>query len=97
MFDLGSALECVAIQDVLAATDSMNDECHRQLKQILHRIVSMLTRMIARSDLVAESATEYNAGVEYKYEYRDAEYEYDEVRKPEPSRPPKDGYQFDTK
>ncbi|TWU44950.1 hypothetical protein Q31b_01210 [Novipirellula aureliae] len=51
--------------------------------------------MIARSDVVADSATEYNAGVEYKYEYREAEYEYeyeyDEVRNPEPGRAPKDG------
>jgi len=35
----------------------------------------MLTRLIARSNTVAESATEYNAGIEY--EYRDAEYEYE--------------------
>ncbi|EMI15954.1 S23 ribosomal protein [Rhodopirellula maiorica SM1] len=86
----GSALECVAIQDVLAATDGMNDERHRQLKQMLHRIVSMLTRLIARSDVVGEPAVEYNAGVEYKYEYRYAEYEYDESRKPEPGRAPKE-------
>ena len=87
----GSALECVAIQDVLSATDGLNDERHRQLKQMLHRIVSMLTRLIARSDVVAEPAAQYNAGVEYKYEYREAEYEYDESRKPEPGRAPKDG------
>ncbi|GAA5504866.1 hypothetical protein [Novipirellula caenicola] len=41
----------------------------------------MLTCLIACSDTVAESALEYNAGVEY--EYRDAEYEYDEGRKPQ--------------
>ena len=87
----GSALECVAIQDVLSATDGLNDERHRQMKQMLHRIVSMLTRLIARSDVVAEPAAQYNAGVEYKYEYREAEYEYDESRKPEPGRAPKDG------
>ena len=51
----------------------------------------MLTRLIARGDVVAEAPTEYNAGVEY--EYRDAEYEYkyDEGRKPEPGRAPEDG------
>ncbi|WP_146524692.1 four helix bundle protein [Novipirellula artificiosorum] len=81
----GSVLECVAIQDSLAATDGMSDERHRQLKRLLHRIVSMLTRLIARSDVVAES------GSEYKYEYREAEYEYGEGRKPEPSRAPEDG------
>ncbi|TWU43537.1 hypothetical protein Q31b_25780 [Novipirellula aureliae] len=60
----------------------------------------MLTRWIARSEVVAEAATEYNTGVEYEYEYRVAEYEYDEVRKSgsqevrksEPGRAPKDGY-----
>ena len=41
----------------------------------------MLTRLIARSDVVTESGVKYNAGIEY--EYRDAEYEYDEDRKPE--------------
>ncbi len=89
----GSALECVAIQDVLAATDGLNDERHRQLKRMLHRIVSMLTRLIARSDVVAEPVTEYNAGIEYEYREAEYEYEYDttEGRKPEPSRAPKDG------
>ena len=87
----GSSLECVAIQDVLTATDGLKDERHRQLKQMLDRIVSMLTRLIARSDVVAEPVTEYNAGIEYEYEYREAEYEYDEGRKPEPGRAPKDG------
>ena len=47
----------------------------------------MLTRLIARSDVVAESGAVYNAGVEY--EYREAEYEYEDDRKPEPSRAPK--------
>ena len=73
----GSALECVAIQDVLAATEGLDDKRHAELKRILHRIVSMLTRLIARSEVVSEPSAEYNAGVEYKYEYREAEYEYD--------------------
>jgi four helix bundle protein len=87
----GSALECVAIQDILAATDGLGDNRHGELKRTLHRIVSMLTRLIARSDVVGETAAEYNAG--FKYEYRDAEYEYkyDKDAKPEPSRAPKDG------
>jgi len=45
------------------------------LKQALKRIVSMLTRLIARAGVVAEPATGYNAAVEY--EYREAEYEYE--------------------
>ena len=57
----GSALECVAIQDILAATEGLNETRHTELKRTLHRIVSMLTRLIARSDVVAEPATQYNA------------------------------------
>ena len=71
----GSALECAAIQDVLAATEGLNDKLHEQLKRTLHRIVSMLTRLIARSEGVADPGTEYNADVEY--EYREAKYEYE--------------------
>ena len=70
----GSTLECVAIQDVLAATEGIDERAHDELKRLLHRIVSMLTRLIARSDAVAEATAEYNAEVEY--EYREAEYEY---------------------
>ena len=73
----GSALECVAIQDVLAATQGLSITRQAELKRVLHRIVSMLTRLIARSDAVAESSAKYHAEVEYEYEYRDAEYECD--------------------
>ena len=86
----GSALECVAIQDILAVTGGLHDDRHDKLKRTLHRIVSMLTRLIARGDVVAESEAEYDE-IEYKYEYRDAEYEYDGGREPEPSRAPEDG------
>ena len=52
----------------------------------------MLTRLIARSGVVAETGTEYNAGVESKY--RDAEYEYEQdEEKPEPRIAPKDAAQ----
>jgi len=86
----GSALECVAIQDILAVTGGLHHDRHDKLKRTLHRIVSMLTRLIARGDVVAESEAEYDE-IEYKYEYRDAEYEHDGGREPEPSRAPKDG------
>ncbi len=71
----GSALECASIQDVLAVTSGIENEQHGDLKRTLKRIVSMLTRLIARADVVAEPATESNADEEY--EYRDAEYEYE--------------------
>ncbi len=38
------------------------------------RIVSMLTRLIQRTECVAEGLIEY----EYEYEYREYEYEYEE-------------------
>ena len=47
---------------------------------MLKRIVSMLTRLIARADTVSEPASEY--------EYRRAEYEYDGADEPEPCRAP---------
>ena len=46
----GSALECAAVQDVLAATSGIDPDHHRVFKMILVRIVSMLTRLIARSE-----------------------------------------------
>jgi len=76
----GSALECAAIQDVLAATDGLSNEPHDQLKRKLHRIVSMLTRLIAHLAAVAPE-TEYKTNVECKYEYREAEYEYEQDEK----------------
>ena len=86
----GSALECVAIQDILTAIGGLDHDRHVQLKRMLHRIVSMLTRLIARSDVARETCAEYNALVEY--EYHDVKYEYknDRDRKPEPSQAPKD-------
>ena len=76
----GSAMECASIQDVLAATGGIDDESHGDLKRMLRRVVSMLTRLIGRVAVVSESNEEYNAVGEY--EYRDAEYEYEE--QPEP-------------
>ncbi len=86
----GSALECVAIQDILVATEGVNEATHRQLKRKLHRLVSMLTRLIARSNSVSEPGAPYTADDEYEYrdaeyEYRVAEYEYKYEQKPEPS------------
>ena len=52
----GSALECASIQDVLAATDGIDDESHGELKRMLRRIVSMLTRLIGRADVVSETS-----------------------------------------
>ncbi|MFG0261255.1 MAG: four helix bundle protein, partial [Novipirellula sp. JB048] len=79
----GSALECAAIGNVLTATGGLDDELHCKLKRVLRRIVSMLTKLIGRADVVSESSEHYNAAGEY--EYRDAEYKYEhEEDKPEP-------------
>jgi hypothetical protein len=43
---------------------------------MLHRIVSMLTRMTERAPHVSEVETKY--GLDYDYEHRCAEHEHDE-------------------
>jgi hypothetical protein len=66
---LGSALECAATLDVLrvcAATDGSTAEAG---KQLLQRIVAMLTRMTRRPTMELREESEY--------EYRCAEYEDD--------------------
>ena len=67
----GSALECASIHDVLAVCDAIDDESHRRGKSDLKRFVSMLTRLSQRTEGVSERS------IEYEYEYRCAEYEYD--------------------
>ena len=80
----GSALKCASIQDVLAVTGGLDDANHRDLKRTLKRIVSMLTRLIARTDVVAESGTEYHGPDECEYRCAEYEYEYEDEKKPEP-------------
>jgi four helix bundle protein len=41
----GSALECAAIQDVLQVGHTLSSEDNARLKELLNRIVAMLTRM----------------------------------------------------
>jgi len=65
----GSALECAAIHDMLMAFAAVAAEPNCQGKSQLRRIVSMLTRLIQRTDRVGQDP------IEYEYEYRDAEYE----------------------
>jgi four helix bundle protein len=68
-FDMarGSALECAAIHDVLRVFDAIDVESNRDGKSNLKRIVSMLTRLIQCTEIVAAD--------QVGYEYRDAEYE----------------------
>ena len=74
----GSTLECAAIQDVLTATEGLDADRNSELKGMLKRIVSMLTRLIARGEMVGEP------GVEYEYRYAEYEYEYDGAEVQEP-------------
>jgi four helix bundle protein len=68
----GSALECASIHDVLRVCDAIDNESNLRGKSDLKRIVSMLTRLIQRTEAIAEDR------IDYEYEYRDAEYEYEE-------------------
>ena len=65
----GSSLECAAIHDVLRVGDAIDDDSNRHGKSNWKRIVSMLTRLIQRTETVSEGR------IEYEYEYREAEYE----------------------
>jgi four helix bundle protein len=79
----GSALECAAIQDVLAASGGPAAGPDRAMKGRLHRIVAMLTRMAMRADAVAETPAGYGAGIDSEHEHRCAEHEGG--REPEPA------------
>ena len=50
----GSALECAAIHDVLRVCDAIHDDSNCRGKTDLKRIVSMLTRLIQRTNGVSE-------------------------------------------
>jgi len=70
----GSALECASIHDVLRVCDAIDPTSDSHGKSNLKRIVSMLTRLIQRTQSVSEGS------IEYEYEYRDAEYEYENTK-----------------
>lgn len=61
---------------MLRVCDAISEDSNRLGKSNLKRIVSMLTRLIQRTENVAEER------IEYEYEYRDAEYEYEASRTP---------------
>ncbi|MCS7471624.1 four helix bundle protein [Stieleria sp. ICT_E10.1] len=87
----GSALECAAIQDVLTATGGLDAATGRELKLKLKRIVSMLTRMVMKTDTVSEAPARYDADIDYDDEHRFAEHEHEWRAEPEPSRAPEPG------
>ena len=59
------------MHDVLRVCNAIELESNLRGKADLKRIVSMLTRLVPRAQRVSEDS------IEYEYEYRGAEYEYE--------------------
>ena len=55
----GSALECAAVQDILEVCGVLSPESNTEAKQLLDRIVAMLTRLGGRDYSVEEEPAEY--------------------------------------
>jgi four helix bundle protein len=65
----GSARECGAILDILVRCLVITEDDGKSGKELLVRIVAMLTRMIGPADQVREVPASYGYGYEYAYEY----------------------------
>ena len=52
------ALECTAVHDILKVFAAVDEEPNHTAKLQLRRIVSMLTRLIQRTDRVAQERVE---------------------------------------
>ena len=65
----GSALECGAILDILCRCRVISEADWQAGKELLARIVAMLTRMMDACDHVREPETVYGYGYECVYEY----------------------------
>ena len=55
----GSALECAAVLDELNTMKAFEDAETNEGKELLHRIVSMLTKMTEPADMIREDVTGY--------------------------------------
>ena len=55
----GSALECAAIQDILEVCSDLTSKDNKIGKEMLYRIVSMLTKLGNRNKAVREDNNEY--------------------------------------
>ena len=71
----GSALECASVQDVLQIGDIISEEENEYGKDLLVRIVSMLTKMIGKINYVREESEQNNIS-KYKIDY-DNDYDSD--------------------
>ena len=56
----GSALECAAVQDVLGVCGAISSAENEKAKQLLDRIVAMLTKMGQRGYAVGDGDTAYS-------------------------------------
>src|SRR5262245_6192736 len=65
----GSARECGAILDILCRCGVISEKEAQPGKELLARIVAMLTRMIASGDQVRDPEAVYGDGYVYVYEY----------------------------
>ena len=63
----GSARECAAILDILSRCQVISAAEWKAGKELLARIVAMLTRMVDPSDRVRETEPEYGYVYEYGY------------------------------
>ena len=72
----GSALECAAIQDVLAAFDGLDTVSSGELKSKLERFVSMLPRMVMKVDAVSDVPARYDAEVDYEHRFAEHEHRF---------------------
>ena len=70
----GSAAECASCLDALVAKGVCAEDRVDRGKELLHRIVSILTKLAMRfspSTGVREELAQYNLGDEYEYEHDD--------------------------
>jgi four helix bundle protein len=85
---LGSALECAAILDVLVACSTIGADIAQAGKELLVRIVAMLTKMTSRPMQVQEDV-EYE--YEYACEYEECEDQREDAGAKKPDSPPVSG------
>jgi four helix bundle protein len=78
----GSALECGAVQDVLQVCGAMTAEENEKVKNLLDRIVAMLTKLGQRGYAVHEESGEYRTN--HVDPDTDTDTDTDPERKPRP-------------
>ena len=76
---------------MLTATGGLDAAICRELKRKLKRIVSMLTRMVMKTNTVSEPCAWYHAEIDYDDDHRFAEHEHEWRAEPEPTRAPEPG------